>query len=303
MRVFKFLLSTSLLLAVAGGIFFYLGREIWLHWAVSIVQNDYNQLKRIERDVQAYVGECNAKGAFIGNDRYPIAYVQLRFVARNSYNLEAVCQRLPQDPVIISTTELPWGVSTSSGDSGLIWGKTGRVRLEFWGRQREFAVNEIPLTVYSAQFGQVPDQPITQCVGYGFECCQAGADQGQGDQQTQALDCPQSCFASCVARPVVLQFSTDPFLDQQSRTVRIQAGQPINFAYVIDVAEPEVRGELDTGDGQKMSFSKPSGSMQHTYQCSHPECRYQVQLSATDSNGVASAQVPVSGLTVIVSGR
>jgi hypothetical protein len=124
-----------------------------------------------------------------------------------------------------------------------------------------------------------------------------------GDQLTQVTDCPRSCFSQCLRRPVVLSFTSDPFLNPQTRVAAVGAGESVTFSYVVDVPEAElVQIVINYGDGQEQQLLETSGSSSHTYSCTQPVCTYQASLSVTQENGATAAPTPVTMITLQVTG-
>jgi hypothetical protein len=143
--------------------------------------------------------------------------------------------------------------------------------------------------------------PATSCAGFGYTCCQPETSIGQGEQITIATDCPRTCHTSCSVRPIILSVTTQPFLDQATRTVTVPRGSEVSIGYVVDQQMLEdVVTTIDYGDGQQQQFLEISGFSSHTYTCPTGNCRYTVEVSATAGNGVVSADTPITKLTVIV---
>lgn len=302
MRVLKTLFFSLLLIGIIGGIGFLITREVVLQIALSQISSHASQMQRIARNTGSYIQECQQKGSTPLTGSL-IQAIQLRFTSSTAYALEVICSQYSLDPIVVETATLPPFVEKVAGSAGLTWRvEPSAISLTAGGRTRSIGITEEDVVVgltpadASSAFG-----PVTSCSGYGYTCCQAETSVGQGDQVTTATDCPRTCFTSCAARPVILSVTTQPFLDQATRTVQLNRGEELSVGYVMDNAGLEgVVTTIDFGDGEQAQFTEINALAPHTYQCFGPSCSYQLVVSATAANGAVSAATPVTMVTVVV---
>jgi hypothetical protein len=228
---------------------------------------------------------------------------QLRFTSSTEYVVEVICGSFVLDPILVERQELPMFVEKRIGNSGIVWG-TGRsgIVLEVFGRSAAIGIeNELTFTD-SGSANDLGTGPRTACAGYGFQCCQPETTAGQGEQLTGVMDCPRSCFTTCLARPVILSFTTQPFYDQATRTLTVVPNDPVDFAYVASAGNnPSVTVTIEFGDGQTQQLSTLSGLATHTYSCQQARCEYQATVRAVDGDGIEAAATPLTMITVVVS--
>jgi hypothetical protein len=285
-----------LLLALVGGL---LGREILLTTAVNNIKNSLIDLRK-SANQGAYQDQCAKKGIQLEAQDRPT--FQLRFTSPTEYVLEAICGQLNRDPISLGAKQsLPKFVKKVSHNAGIIWGsELSGVRLAIYNRSAAVGVldEEIVKFDQDQEFGL---GPVSVCEGYGFNCCQPESLQGTGQQLTGVLNCANSCYTSCVARPMVLSFNSQPFPGKQNRTVRITNGQEVIFSYVIDSSpKDQLAVKLSFGDGKAQSFSTPQDSASHVYQCLKDSCIYTAWLGVTNQAGVSSADLPISKIKIVV---
>lgn len=304
MRIIRFLLVSAVVIAVLAGGLALISRELFLAWGVATVRSQMGQLRQIARSPQAYSTQCAQKGAIPSEIGSVIESLQLRFTSDTEFVLEVVCVQFRLDPIQVAEGSLPMFVRKTPGSSGLIWGnESSAVELGVFGRHRTVLVEDRQLFYEPPGIVNSGEGPLAACQGYGFECCQAETSQGMGDQLTQVTDCPRSCFSQCLRRPVVLSFTSDPFLNPQTRVAAVGAGESVTFSYVVDVPEAElVQIVINYGDGQEQQLLETSGSSSHTYSCTQPVCTYQASLSVTQENGATAAPTPVTMITLQVTG-
>jgi len=266
----------------------------------------------------------------------------LRFTSQRDYVLEIVCQTNQSLRSPIRTATLPRLVEKGVGQSGLIQGENlSGLTLSVLGRTGAVYEEDIFIRTvlkYNGEPELVVDQgPPTLCEGYGFRCCSETAQSGVEPRQPVALDCPRSCYTSCVEKPVVLNFESDPSPVVGTRTVIVQAGQPVEFFYTFN----DVRGDafadsltaaeranlslterfgwlvralfwrngggdklekviVNFGDGQVTELSDLHGAVSHTYTCTRTECIYQVTVQAVTAAGTVSSLTESSKLELRV---
>lgn len=300
MRIIKFLIGSLLFFALAGGATFLIGREILLMLGTAKLKSSVSTLNTIARNTGSYLQECRQK---LGQNQLeqPIEALQLRFTSDTTYQLEVVCQRFYSDPIIISEEKLPPFVTKIPGYSGLIWGdgQTTSTGLEIYGRQSFITLTSNTLEVTSQN--EELAGPVTSCGGYGYTCCNPDTSQGQGEAQNHAVDCPATCFPSCVEKPVVLALTTEPFYDPRGRIVTAAADEPIAFNYIISPANAKLFSvKIDYGDGQSESTTVETGQFTHAYACSQPECRYTAAVSVVTDTGIVSVASPLAQVQVVI---
>lgn len=319
MRVLKFLLSFFCIFAVLGVIVFFVGREGLLFWGVSSLEHSLKDLQQIA-STDRYIKECQRRGGQeLGGLDQSVSY-QLRFLSSTEYVLEAVCSQFSLNPILIDRRTLPQFISKAPGDSGFIWtdGITNSVQLVVFGeleadlqeyakfdtsfltRHKTVVVADRSILVQAAAATSA-EGPVTSCQGYGYDCCDAVAQIGTGDQILGLQGCEQTCYAACVSRPVILSFNSNPFFDVRTRVLSIPTGSVVEFLYVVDAGDSDqLTATLDFGDGKQTQLDGNQNSTSHTYTCSQAHCKYQAKLRVNDRWGVASADTAVNTITVEV---
>ena len=291
MRIIKFLLSSLLILTLLTGIVFLLLREILLSLAINQVKNDLSYAQRVYNSPGSFLTDCRNKGIIDAN-LSPIQAVQLRFTSSNNYSLELTCSQFTLEPIVIRNASLPWQVNKIPGTSGYVLNKGGFVSgFAIWGRQKQLAWGE----------GEtVSTGPITNCVGYGYSCCQEETQLGVGEIATGVTDCVKTGYRACQARPVILSFTTLPFYDAKSRSLEIANNTQVEFAFVADLAGVENPEYILTfGDGQQEIFTNTEDKIQHLYQCHQTDCIYQANLQIK-AGEMSSFLSPVSQIKILV---
>ena len=303
MRIIRFLLVSFFIIVVLGGGLALIGRELVLAWGVATVRSHMGQLRQIARNPQAYATQCAQKGALPSEQGSIIESLQMRFTSDTDFVLEVVCVQFRLDPIRVSQGSLPVFVQKDPGSSGLIWGSaSSAVELGVFGRHRTVLVEDQQLFYEKPGIVNLGEGPMAACQSYGFECCQMDASQGMGDQLTQVTDCPRSCYSQCIRRPVVLSFTSDPFLNPQTRVATVGAGEVVTFSYVVDIPEIDLsQVVIDFGDGQEQELPETTGSTTHVYECAQTVCSYEATLQVTQDNGVTAAQTPVTKITLQVA--
>lgn len=302
MRVLRASITFLIFIVVIGGVGFLITREVLLSMATSSFTNSVATLRRTATNTGPYVQECRARG--ITDDSVSaIEAIQLRFTSPREYVIEVICSQFTLDPIVVAEFELPPLVTKSLGSSGLIWGQEfGGVGFELWGRSRGIFVEDGRIIRDDAELASQIMGPKTSCAGHGFECCYEETSLGQGDLFGEVTDCPRSCYEACVRRPLVVSFRSLPLMDAATREVAVSAGQPVEFAFVIDpVGSQDLTVEIDYGDGQVESFANFEGSATHFYNCSQPTCQYSAIVRAVIEDEIDSFPTPLSFITVNVS--
>ncbi len=299
MRILKFLFSSILVFAILAAVGFLSAREALLFWGTATVKSSLSKLVSASVNTGQYVRICREKGS--PGDQTAIVGMQLRFTSSQEYVLEVICTGFQFDPIIVETTKLPPIVSKVPGAGGVVFGTNlSAVTLSVWGRQQTVGIqDEAVVTSWTAVSTGI--SPQTTCGGRGYTCCSADSQFGTGQIQTQVTDCPKSCYATCLPRPVVLSFSTDPIADAQTKTVTIGANQTVSFGFVVsyDTKKP-LTVVLDYGDGKSETFNTFSGKSDHLYTCNVGICNYTVKLNLQTNDQIDSVDSSLSQFTVRV---
>jgi len=304
MRILKFLFTSFIVLLLLAGASFLIAREALLFWSTIKINNTLNTLLYIQHNQTNYIKQCKLKGN-TGTTKV-LSRLQLRFISPQNYVAEVICDQFPNDPIVIEQNSLPPFVQKVVGYSGVIWGtQPSGVQFELWGRQSNTGViNEDIQSSSSYQPKQL--QPQTSCSGYGQTCCQIDTQQGIGDVNSLANDCPENCFTSCQERPVVLSFTTDPFFDEQSRVLKIQPDTVVTFSYVASSTQKQLPTvTINYGDGTNSTDTNNglTGQFNHTYACVSSSCTFSAHLTVQDQLGIDSASTPIANISVNVSNQ
>lgn len=299
MRIIKIIVSTLLKLAIIALVVGLVGREVLLNIGVSRLQSSLSLLRR-KAASESYYQACRKKGSiFVEGDQMGV--LQLRFVSSSEYVIEVLCSQYSVDPIMVEQRQLPPLVKKVVGNSGVIWGdERSGVRLEIYGRQSGLGVENQQIIQLKPE-DELGIGPRASCVGYGYSCCQAESQQGVGQLQSKATDCTRSCYSSCVSRPVVLAFVTQPAVNQQTRTLYIKPGEEAMFSFVLDQGQAQqVKTRVVYGDGSSDDFLTTQGTSSHRYQCQEKQCQYWARIEAIDDQRVTTAQLPVNQIKIVV---
>jgi hypothetical protein len=300
MRVLKFFLTSLFIFLVLIGAAALITREVLLGLGVNEVKASMSELQAISRNATEYVRQCRQKGTPAGDNI--ITSLQLRFTSATQYQTEVICSQFPLDPIIVRSKELPLFVHKRPGSTGMMWGEElSGVGLEVFGRKRDVIVNNRVITTAQAGKNTFGTFPPSTCSGYGNMCCQAETAEGVGESFAGVTDCPRTCYSACISRPVILSFATDPFPEDQTRTIRIKTGESVTFSYVVSYdAKGSITATLEYGDGAKEEITELSSTASHVYECTKGSCTFTAQLSAKGQNGSTAAQTPLSQMKIIV---
>lgn len=341
MRVLKIFFTAILLIAIAGFIGFFSSREILLSTALRQIKNDIKFLSH-SSSAGDFFKEClEFSNSF--DDAGSIVRHQLRFTSDSSYVLESVCRASESLRTILKSKSLPPLVRRVEGQSGIVQGESGYgVEVSIFGRSGVVYDYEGIIFTETSNLDELgvilDDGPPTICSGYGYVCCDENFQTGQDFKKDKALDCPRSCYASCVEKPVVLTFNSEPAADPENRTVYLNSGDFIEFVYTISdvkgdvfvnenvfVEDEEVTWSdklleyldkysktenqqdiveeiiISFGDGTSEKLLDLHGRTNHTYTCERRSiCVYDVTLQATTKLGVESSLDGISKLKVQV---
>ncbi len=303
MRILKFFLTSAFVVGVLVLITGLITREVLLLWGVNRIKASVSELQAISRNATEYVRQCRQKGTPAGDEI--ITSLQLRFTSSTQYALEVICSRFPLDPIVIRTQELPPFVKKRPGSTGILWGQeVSGVGVEVFGRKRDVVVNDRSIKTAQPGKSTLGVFPASTCSGYGYMCCQAETAEGVGEAYSGVTDCPRTCYSACISRPVVLSFATDPFPEDQTRTISIQAGESVTFSYVVSYeAKGSITAHIEYGDGSQEEITELSSTSSHVYECNQAKCTYKAILTAKGQNGSTAAQTPLGQMNIIVTGQ
>ncbi len=319
MRVVKAFFTSILILGLGLGAIFLIAREILLLTAAIQVRQSLIWVKELDNN-QQYLAQCSS----LGVSRSSIDKVhstQLRYTQPNRYVIEVICGGMENNPIKVAGEKLPPLVTHETRQSGLRWGSNSALNFKLYNRTYSVSVvaGTVSIALKPAQTETITG-PASDCVSYGYECCDLNVQQGAGRQIREALDCPQTCYQTCAPRPLVLNFRTEPHYDQLTRGLSISQGQTVAFSFavspnqdpvlsrhydeedwlertismvetVLTFADPdeEVTVILDYGDGEQDEFKSYSGQAEHTYKCPQASCEYIANLQAVNEKGIVSA--------------
>ena len=301
MRILKLIFFSILFIGLLGFGGFFIWREFLLTMGTTAMKNSLKEVASIAKNSGTYSAECRKKGIIDLNES-SIKSIQLRFTSDTEYQIEVICRQFSLDPIIVKSGELPNFVKKTAGFSGVIWGdQFSGVAIESFGKSKSVFVEDGSIYLGTLDEVQGASGPITSCQGQGFTCCQPETTFGQGDQLNNVNDCPQSCFSSCVSRPVILSVSTQPFFDLKTRILTATKGEEIIVAYVTDPANSkELDVTIDFGDGQSQHMTEFAGDVAHKYDCSQQSCKYNLEVTAINEAGIEAARTSITSVTVIV---
>lgn len=332
MRILKALVSFLVIVSVLGTMGVLLTREVLLIRALELMKRDFLAINK-KVTAGTYATDCLRLSGVAAQGT-----TQLRFFDGTTYGIEVICEGLDSNPILAQRGALPPLVRKLYGDSGLIMGNQRLGELEFVVLGRRATLYQTEAGEVAWRYGALsPDYvlsgPPASCASYGLTCCSDSLEQGAGRSIQGAVDCPQSCFAQCLERPVVLALNTQPYYDVSSRLVTIQSGQLLDFDYVISESQrdsfadtslsdqgsfssvllalteqflnktPATKTQLkevsiDFGDGHSQVQNTSQDLVSHQYDCAQAICRYTAVVSATNVQGAVTRTTPIN--TVIV---
>ncbi len=308
-----------LVLVVAGA--FFGAREYFLNKGIDTVRASLRELVKAGRSGM-YANQCQSNGLRAGGQTTSPT-TQLRFTSSTEYVLEVICRDFSFEPVVVGSGTLPQFVTKIPGTSGFIYGDdtSSGVGLQVFedlaknvaetvGKPVPFVSKRIAMTLQGSTIKvagldalpQVAAGPVTTCVGYGYFCCQDGVQQGVGAQITGLTECKASCFAQCVAQPIVLAFNPNPFfIDSEQRVVSVRSGGVVEFSVVSDaLADEKITALFTFGDGKTEERSDLTTPVSHVYSCALPSCEFTASVRLTNAQGVESSESTISKITVRV---
>jgi hypothetical protein len=319
MRTLSTLLSPLVFLLIIGVAGFFISREYLLYQGVVDFKKSVQALQKMTNTADQM---CQSRVPDLlevrGDQQSALPY--LKFIDSKQYVIEVLCPTQSFDPQTLATYQLFTQITKVPGTSGILMEPEGTSGVELAvfadlqnkldaliGRRIPFIEKTRSVAVLDGQVVELAAGedlgagPLATCQGYGFKCCQPEVSIGNGDFIQGAIGCEQACYSSCTARPVILSFSSNPFMDVRSRTVTIDSGNSIDFAFAAETAAKKFQVVIDYGDGETDIFTTETGESTHAYSCSQAECLYTAGISITDADGVTSMETGVTSLTVKVS--
>jgi hypothetical protein len=244
---------------------------------------------------------------------------RLRFLDETHYLIEVVCNDVNIGPFSIRSKTLALGVTKIAGSGVLAQVTDERLPESPVKHPLEARVLLRAGTVYR-MVGLLRDEPInrswkntlsdigadstvTDCAGWGYECCNQATQVGSGEVETRTLDCPQQCFPACLERPSVVFFNTDPPIDGGSRVVTLSGSDvSVRFGYELIDFDGEVKNAvIDFGDGKQENLADTKGIAAHIYHCASVTCEYVARISLTDDMGLPMVDSRISTVTVRIT--
>lgn len=301
MRFIKIFLKFLLLIIILALGAYFSFQEGSIFWAKNMLKQDISYLQRTNQWVDAS-NQCLEKTGEAASR------LQLRFLDNKRYQLEVACvneKYIPLKP----TKQLPTLVKKTTGWSGFKVSLqpryvSGSVTLQIWGRsttltgEGEDIVSKIGTTTDSSTL------LITSCEAHGLSCCDPLYEAGQGNQMINGVnDCNQSCFSSCVRRPNLILFQSDPAMNIATRQVNLDKSNTfVLFNYSFEENDNHLQEIIiDFGDGTTEQLSSESwGKVTKQYSCNQPECNYTATIKAIDSQGIESATMPLSKINIVI---
>lgn len=296
-------LRLLIVIMLLGGVVFFGGREIWLFLAGEQVISDARSLTRPGQWEQ-YLEGCSSS---IITGSSPFEGFQVRFIDQDTYVLEVDCATL--QPVERERVELLRGVKKTLGSAGFYYDFhskefLGEIQLEFLGRSRVVYVDGEEVKQIWGTTSYVVSKPASACQAFGYVCCDAENQQGVGESiSAGVVDCSQNCYASCLQRPVLLAFQTDPPVDYEERIARVGGTSAlVFFSYAFDESAAPIEAvTIDFGDGEVHSLSEAQGFSPKEYHCDAGKCIFTATIQAVDTRGIESPTTRLSSVTIEVN--
>lgn len=290
-----------LLVLIGGGYFFI--REGALFLASRQIRNDVSFLMRTNQ-WQSLQSQCYQDGGLSGARQ-----LQLRFLNGKEYALELGCENYKN--IEIAKKTLPFSVRKTTGTAGFLYDLnsqqlSGAITLRFWDQSQVLQALEGSLDSYWGETTVVSDTLISSCAAHGFQCCDPVLQQGQGDVfRTGVNDCQEQCFASCLQRPNLILFQTDPLLDPVARTVEVSKSvSTVFFRYAFGQgSHPLQEVKITYGDGTQETATELSGEFVKQYACEEETCTFRAQIQAVDSGGTPSSLTRIAEVDIVLVDR
>ncbi len=259
----------------------------------------------------AHTRDCISSGEY---EIVPLYGYQLRFIDDREYVVEAVCIN-EKGPFEVSTGMLDFGIKKLPGFSGVMFplkpeGQIdGKVVIGMYFSKWSIEVGDmanmiIRYVTNADKISPGKDAASSTCSGWGYKCCNYLMEVGEGKKYSENIsDCAGGCYDSCLQRPSILIFTTDPeMIDQKNRLVEITKKEPgVVFSYSTqDVDSEELMATIDYGDGESAASSNQTDQFSHYYNCQKTVCTYEVNLLVEDSGGLENTKSRISTITVRV---
>jgi len=291
----------SLLLLVGGG--YFIIREGALWFAARQVTADLSFMMRTNQ-WQSLETKCFQEGGLASARQ-----LQLRFLNSKEYVLEVGCENFTS--VEFQRHVLPYGVRKTTGTAGFIFELrngtlAGAITLEFLDQSRVIESSDEGVITYWGKTMVVSDNLISSCQAHGFQCCDANLEQGQGEAfRTGVNDCQEQCYASCLVRPNLILFQTDPLLDPVARKVEVSKSVPtVFFQYAFGTgSQPFKEVVITYGDGTEERSSEAKGEFVKQYDCQEDSCEYRAQIQAVDQAGIPSSVSRIAEVDIVLLDR
>lgn len=294
MRILRFFIQILILAGIIGAVVYFFGGTVWLHAATSQIQSDARFLVDMQANSDIYLKDCQSAPSS-SDASSPIAY-QLRFTDPTHYNIEVVCSLIENAPLLIRSEQLPLGISTLPGSSGLYFPVAGdsnsSVTLRSLGKEEMLSLVHDVVTYGTPTSKPPSDLPRSQCSGFGYQCCEGQSQSGIGTSLTSGiLDCPGKCFLTCANIPYIQVFTSDPPPTLDLREVLMQTNSlDVTFSYGIQSPDAQLKNvHIDFGDGTSQDTQVGQGIFEHTYTC-QTTCRYSARISGTDTRGLKTVE-------------
>lgn len=322
MRILKFFLLAVFWIGLVLTVVFFLGRELLLVWGAQVLQKDYESLLQ-----KNYANYCIKQFAY--DQDY---WTQLRFIDNRNYQLELVCEDFVGTPIVLDTRVLPPLLFKTSLGSGFILDEQelpAFVELSVLGRRIFVYTDAQKMHI---DYLDKPDLdyiqgPTSACAAHNYQCCSLEVQSGLGEQLNDVIDCPKSCYETCLLRPQVLSFNSRPALDESTRTVVLYFGEELTLSYVLGNGKGDVFADqldatsnpswlkkiqafltktpkevsseaanvalpitvmIDFGDGETWQGQSLQETLSHRYTCQSKTCFFQIKITAQDARGVLS---------------
>jgi hypothetical protein len=303
----KYLITSVMVLPVVGFIVI----NVLVYIQALTLSDAISSVKKLSVR-PAHVRDCITTGDY---EIVPLYGYQLRFLDDKEYVVEAVCAT-EKGPFEVSTGILDFGVKKLPGYSGVMF------PLRIDGQVEGRVVIGLLFSKWSIEVGDKANMIIryvtdedkivaginaakSTCSGWGYRCCNYLMEVGEGEAYSQnILDCAGDCYDSCLARPSILIFTTDPKLtDQKNRILDITKKEPgVVFSYSVqDVDSVNVKVTIDYGDGESAVSNNQTDQFSHYYNCQKTICTYEASLQAVDNEaGLENTRSRISTITVRV---
>lgn len=324
-RSFSNFFFLAVILIVLPAIIVFLARETFIWRGTASFKRDLHDLRRMSSEKN-----CETEFGVVSAEEEP-TYRQLRFTSSRAYVLELVCVGFPDHPLVQEERVLDSFVSKVPGSAGIIartdvpesmvglavfqelirdlppaikpWlGWISRAELVGLS-EGEVMVKPMEKTTTSTSDSLFGASPVSSCEGYGYSCCDSQLQYGMGDTVLGVPSCPDSCYARCIARPLLVSWKSNPAADWGTTVLQLSSGDVVQFYYVLDDSDAlgPWTATIDYGDGLQDVVEGKDGTVEHTYTCAMESCEYVATVIVENAQGAQSAPTELSKLAVRVS--